>query len=191
MKLIVGLGNPESKYDNTYHNLGFACIDKVASHFNVEFNKKKCNALISEFKKKDEKVILAKPLTYMNLSGIAVRELCNFYKIELKDVLIIADDFDLPLGTIRLKDSGSGGTHNGLKNIVLELNSEKFCRLKIGFKQETNIPLIDLVLSKIDNKSKEIIDICLENSKNAIVDFIDNKELSSIISKYNGNYNKD
>ena len=118
MKLIVGLGNPDDKYQNTFHNLGFMAVDAMAETLGIDFNKTKCRALVAETKMASEKVILAKPQTYMNLSGESLRELVSFYKIDLKDVLVIYDDFDLNKGFIRIRENGSAGTHNGMRSIV-------------------------------------------------------------------------
>ena len=187
MKLVIGLGNPDKEYFNTFHNLGFACADKVASAFGVEFNKTKCKAMLAECKVNNEKVIIAKPLTYMNLSGESVRELISFYKIELKDIIVAFDDYDLPKGIIRVKDKGSAGTHNGMKSIINLLGTTEFARVKIGFKptEQIKIPLIDLVLSKIPTSDFEEFDKSLDRAKNAVLEFINNTKISDLQQKYN------
>ena len=133
MKLIVGLGNPDDKYKNTFHNLGFMSVDKVADKLGFSFTKTKCRALIAEGNVNGEKIILAKPLTYMNLSGESVRELVSFYKISTADTVVIYDDYDLLKGVIRIRENGSAGTHNGMRNIIQELGrcdlSITFCRV--------------------------------------------------------------
>lgn len=174
MKLIIGLGNPEKKYDETYHNIGFHFIDKLAEKLGVKVNKEKCKSLIGEEKinlgKEREKIILAKPLTYMNLSGEAVVSLKNKYKIENKDIYIILDDIDLPIGKFRYRENGSAGTHNGLKNIIQLLGKDDFKRIRIGVGRDEKMDLADYVLSKItfDNKTK--IDKCVDEA----IDFICN-----------------
>ena len=188
MKLIVGLGNPDRQYLNTFHNLGFTAADKVANALGVEFNKEKFRALIAEKGTGDEKVIIAKPLTYMNLSGESVREITAFYKIEPKDILIIYDDFDLQKGFVRIRESGSAGTHNGMRNVVQLLGTENFPRVRIGFKpQEPNpIPLIDFVLSGIKEEDKPLFDEATSRAAKAAVDFARGEKVSALISKYNG-----
>ena len=188
MKLIVGLGNPDRQYLNTYHNLGFMTADKVAEILGVEFTKEKFRALIAETGSGDNKTLIAKPLTYMNLSGESVREITAFYKIESKDVLIIYDDFDLQKGFIRIRESGSAGTHNGMRNIIKELGTENFPRVRIGFKPDepNRIPLIDFVLSGIKEEDKPLFDDATTRAANAATDFARGEKVLSLIQKYNG-----
>lgn len=172
MKLIVGLGNPEKKYEETYHNIGFKFIDKLAEKLEIKVNKESCKSLIGEEKIKInyelEKIILAKPLTYMNLSGEAVVVLKNKYKIENKDIYVICDDIDLPVGVFRYREKGSAGTHNGLRNIIQLLGNKNFKRIRIGIGRDENMDLADYVLSKISKENKEKIDKVL----NKVIDFI-------------------
>ena len=129
MKLIVGLGNPGKEYDNTRHNMGFFFLDNYAKSKNLEIKTKKFDGLLTEFVDKSEKIILLKPQTYMNLSGESVRKVMDFYKIDYKDILVISDDLDLPLGNFRLKSKGSCGGHNGLRNIEQYLGTQGYKRL--------------------------------------------------------------
>lgn len=188
MKIIVGLGNPDVKYGNTFHNLGFMCADKVAALLGAEVSKEKFRAKIAETSLKGEKIIIAKPLTYMNLSGESVKEIAGFYKANLKDILVIYDDYDLNKGFIRIRESGSAGTHNGMKNVVKELGSENFPRLRIGFKPETElvIPLIDYVLSGIKGEDAALFDSALSRAAEAAAEFAAGKEIPFLIQKYNG-----
>ena len=188
MKLIVGLGNPDRQYFNTFHNLGFTCVEKAAALFGAEFNKEKFRALIAEKGTGDNKVIFAKPLTYMNLSGESVREIVSFYKIDAKDVLVIYDDFDLKKGFVRIRESGSAGTHNGMRNIIKELGTENFPRVRVGFKPEepTVIPLIDYVLSGIKEEDKPTFNEATLRAAKAAVEFAGGSDVSSLIQKYNG-----
>ena len=188
MKLIVGLGNPDREYLNTFHNLGFMSVDKAAEKLCVEFSKEKCRALIAETKFGGEKIILAKPLTYMNLSGESVRELVSFYKIDLNDLLVIYDDYDLKKGVIRIRKEGSAGTHNGMKNIVKELSSEKFKRVRIGFMQdgEVKIPLINYVLSGIKKEEMEIFDRATSVAGDIALNFAKGEDFDKIMQRYNG-----
>jgi PTH1 family peptidyl-tRNA hydrolase len=187
MKLIVGLGNPDDKYQNTFHNLGFMAVDAMAETLGVNFNKTKCRALVAETKIASEKVILAKPQTYMNLSGESLRELVSFYKIDLKDVLVIYDDFDLNKGFIRIRENGSAGTHNGMRSIVENIGSD-FPRIRIGFKPEgqLQIPLINLVLSGIKKEDQELFSKAVRVASNAGVDFAKCVSIQNIMQKYNG-----
>ncbi|MDL2311100.1 aminoacyl-tRNA hydrolase, partial [Peptostreptococcaceae bacterium OttesenSCG-928-C18] len=132
MKLVVGLGNPGKKYEENRHNVGFMAIDKLASENNINVNKLKFNSVYGEGRIGNEKIILMKPLTYMNNSGIAVMECKNYYGISIEDIYIICDDIDIPFGSIRIKKKGSAGTHNGLKSIIQHLKDDDFPRFKIS-----------------------------------------------------------
>lgn len=187
MKLIVGLGNPDKEYLNTFHNLGFMAIDKCASELNVEFCKTQCKSVIAETRLNNQKIILAKPQTYMNLSGEAVRELLSYYKIELSNLLVIYDDFDLNKGVLRLRESGSAGTHNGMRNIVKELGSDKFARIRIGFKSEgdNKIPLLNLVLSGIKAEDKPLFEQTVIKAGKAASEFAKGIPFQNIMQQYN------
>lgn len=161
MKLIVGLGNFEEKYLFTRHNAGFMVVDFFAVFHNQPFKtEKKLKSMITKFKLNDEDVIAIKPLTYMNLSGEAVRAVMDFYKIDLKDVLIIYDDISIDLGTVRFRNSGSDGGHNGIKSIIQHLGTQKFDRLKIGIGPQPNIPSEAYVLQNFSqNELVQLKDI--------------------------------
>ncbi|MBQ8426456.1 MAG: aminoacyl-tRNA hydrolase [Clostridia bacterium] len=188
MKLIVGLGNPDDKYKNTFHNLGFMAVDIIAEKLGVEFAKQKCRALVVETKIGREKVILAKPLTYMNLSGESVRELVSFYKIDLNNLIVIYDDYDIEKGVIRIRETGSAGTHNGMRNILQNLGSGNFPRIRIGFKPSTEfkIPLIDYVLSGIKEQDKPLMEQALDGASNAGVAFSKGENIQKIMQEFNG-----
>ena len=149
MKIVVGLGNYEPKYEHTYHNIGFDVVDEIAKKLDLSFSKKMCKGLVAEGRLGREKLILVKPLTYMNLSGLCVKEL----KQKFKDarILVIADNIDLPKGNIGYKERGSGGTHNGLRNIVKEIG-EDFERIRVGIGRDIFMDLADYVLSKYDKE---------------------------------------
>ncbi len=192
MKLIVGLGNPDREYLNTFHNLGFMSVDKTADILGVEFSKGKFNSLIAEARIGGEKVLLAKPLTYMNLSGVAVREIMTFYKIGVQDLIVIYDDYDLLKGNIRIRENGSAGTHNGMRNIIKELGRQDFARIRVGFKPSapTPIPLIDLVLSGIKAEDKPLFDKAISVAGSAAADFAKGVEIQKIMQQYNGGVNQ-
>lgn len=151
MKIIVGLGNPDGKYKNTYHNVGFSVVDLFAKQNGLKFTTTKCQAMIA----KGDGFILAKPTTYMNLSGNAVYELRKYFKAPLTEILIILDDIDMPKGKIRFRTLGSAGTHNGLRDIVAKVGETP--RIRVGIGRDQNINLADYVLSNIDEKSKQIL----------------------------------
>lgn len=179
MKLIVGLGNPEKKYDKTRHNIGFMVLDNYLGK--VEY-KSKFNGLYYEKNINNEKVIFLKPQTYMNNSGLSVFEFVNFYKISFKDILIIHDDLDLDVGMIKFKFNSSSGGHNGIKSIINCLGSQEFSRLKIGINNEYKKDTIDFVLSKFSKKDIEKLDF--DKINNAINDFLSN-DINYVMNIYN------
>ena len=149
MKIVVGLGNYEPKYDHTYHNIGFDVVDEIAKRLGASFTKKMCKGLVAECRLGREKLLLVKTQTFVKLSGYCVKEL----KSKFKDArfLVICDDIDLPRGNFRYKERGSGGTHNGLRNIV-ELIGEDFERVRVGIGRDIFMDLADYVLSKYDKE---------------------------------------
>ena len=167
MKLVVGLGNPDGMYSKTYHNIGFMAIDGFTKKCGVSFDKKKCKSVIAKL----GDVIFAKPQTYMNLSGDAVQELKKYFKVKNEDILIILDDIDLPKGKIRFRESGSAGTHNGLRDIIKKVGETPRLRIGIG-KPDDGRDLADYVLSNIDAMSKEQIDSAIKESFEVIENFV-------------------
>lgn len=171
MLLIVGLGNYGIEYKNTKHNCGFAVVDKICDENGIDLNKKGFKSLFYEGRLFDEKVVLAKPLTYMNNSGEAVRELAKFYKPE--KTLIIYDDIDIPFGTIRYRANGSAGTHNGMRSVVNCMSTQDIPRLRIGIKPEDKIyNLADYVLSKIEKNHREDFEKSIELAYQKVKDFV-------------------
>lgn len=170
MKLIVGLGNPGREYKNTRHNIGYMVLDNYLGK--VEW-KNKMESYFYSTEINGETVIFLKPITYMNLSGLAVSKVVNFYKIEIEDILIIQDDLDLPLGTYKIKKNSSSGGHNGIKSIISELNTQEFGRLKIGIGKNNNIPTDKYVLSKFTFEELKVINEHMEEYKEIIRDFIE------------------
>ena len=166
MKLIVGLGNPEGKYTNTYHNTGFNAVDFFARNQGLKFSTNKCRAEIA----KGDGFIIAKPQTYMNLSGDSVYELKKYFKISLSDILIVFDDIDLPKGKLRFRLAGSAGTHNGLRDIVNKVGITP--RLRIGIGRDSTMDLKDYVLSNVDQASKPIMQEAYQKSNELIEKFI-------------------
>lgn len=184
MKLIVGLGNPGKEYEKTRHNIGFMAINNFLKENNLDLNKTKFNGKYTETNIKGEKVILLEPQKYMNLSGEVIRDFVKFYKIDIKDILIISDDLDMECGKIRLREKGSSGGHNGLKNIELHLNTNEYKRLKIGVGNNKMVETKDYVLGKFSKDDFEKIENSIKLSKNIIEDFIDN-DFILLMSKYN------
>lgn len=185
MYLVVGLGNPGLKYKNTWHNLGFLCIDYISQEHNISVDKVKFRALIGEGFINGIKVILAKPQTYMNLSGESVREISQYYNIEPKNIIILYDDINLSLGKIRVRSKGSAGGHNGLKSIIFHLNTDDFPRLRLGIKNEgVDLELVDYVLSKIPKSDKETIFSCIKSVSTA-VEYIINNETDRAMNDFN------
>lgn len=155
MKLIVGLGNPGIRYEKTRHNTGFKVLDEIAKQWHVDISQEKFKGKIAKVNYEGTNVILLKPITYMNLSGESVGACMNFYKIEPEDLLIIYDDMDLPVGKIRLRAQGSSGGHNGIKNIVSMIQTEKFPRIRVGIGKDAQIDTIDYVLGKVKKEEWE------------------------------------
>ncbi len=185
MIVIAGLGNPGTKYASTRHNVGFDVMDVLANKFNIKINKIKFKALIGEGIWAGEKIVLIKPLTYMNLSGESIRPLVEFYKLKAEELLVVVDDVDIDFGTIRLKKKGSAGTHNGLKSIIFQIGTDQFPRLKIGIGQKPEYyDLADFVLSKFSEQERQIIDKAILKAADAIDEFIANG-IDSAMNKYN------
>lgn len=184
MKLIVGLGNPGKEYEKTRHNVGFMSIDAIASHYKVELNKNKFSGLYGEFSLNGEKIILLKPLKYMNLSGEVIRDFVNYFKINIDDILIIHDDLDTDVGSIRLRYKGSSGGHNGLKNIELHLNTKEYKRVKLGISKNKNYDTRDYVLGKFSREEMDLLTPILDNMPNIISDYI-KLPFDNLMNNYN------
>ena len=183
MKLIVGLGNPGLTYKNTRHNVGFMFLDELQRNYKFEFKlDKKLKGYIGKMKIKDEDIIFLKPVTYMNLSGNSISKVLNYYKIDVKDMLVIHDDLDLHTGSIRFRSKGSAGGHNGLKSIISHVG-EAFNRCKIGIDKGNDT--IAHVLSKFSKDELISINNAIEKVSDAIDDFINEKSFEEIMNKYN------
>ena len=185
MKLIVGLGNPDREYQNTFHNLGFMSADKCAEILGMEFTKQKCKALLAEKNIGGQKVIIAKPLTYMNLSGESVRQLVDYYKIEEDELIVIYDDIDLDVGHIRLRRKGSAGGHNGIKNIIAHLGTEEFNRIKIGVgAKPKGWDLVDHVLGRFNDEERVEVEKAIARAADACTTII-TKDITYAMNEYN------
>lgn len=184
MKLIVGLGNPGKEYENTRHNVGFMVLDNYALKNNLTFNRMKFSGSYCEINKNNEKIILLKPQKFMNLSGEVVRDFVKFYKINLEDILIVSDDLDMPVGKIKLREKGSCGGHNGLRNIEMHLGTINYKRLKVGISKDKRFDTKDYVLSKFNNEDMKLIKNSVDISSNIIEDFFNN-DFNNLMNKYN------
>lgn len=155
MKLIVGLGNPGKNYENTRHNIGFEVIDALSEKLDIPLSQAKFKGMFGSGIVKGEKVILLKPLTYMNLSGESIRAVMDFYQIDLENLLVIYDDLDLPTGRIRLRQKGSAGGHNGIKSTIAHAGSQEFKRIRMGISRPQNgMPIVDYVLGKFTKEEQ-------------------------------------
>lgn len=183
MKLVVGLGNPGREYKNTRHNVGFMVLDNYLGKVDWK-SKMESFCYLTEIN--NEQILFVKPLTYMNLSGLAVSKIVNFYKIDIKDILIIQDDLDMDIGKYKIKRNSSSGGHNGIKSIISELHTEEFARLKIGISKNNQIPVDRYVLTKFNNDELENINNNMKIYKEIINEFIKNG-IEEAMAKYNKN----
>lgn len=181
MKCIVGLGNPGKEYENTRHNIGFMVLDAYAKEATWQ---KKFDGFVQIITVNGEKVLLIKPLTFMNLSGDCVRKAVDFYHISVEEILVVQDDLDLPFGKVRIKKNSSAGGHNGIKSIIRSLQSDAFCRLKIGIGFSERIDTVDYVLSKFSKKEMAFLEDNLDYYCDIINTFL-MSGVSSAMSKYN------
>lgn len=171
MKLIVGLGNPGAEYEKTRHNVGWMVLDAFARKFRIELTRHEKNALTGTGRVAGGSVLLAKPLTYMNLSGDAVRLLVNAYAESPEEMIVVYDDVDLPLGRLRIRPNGSAGTHNGMRSIISTLGTEKFPRLRIGIGGPGEARLRDHVLDEFAAGEQPAVDRAITRSVDALVLF--------------------
>ena len=191
MRIIVGLGNPTLKYSKTRHNVGFETIDVLSKKHKIKVKKNQFKSLIGEGFINDEKVILVKPMTYMNNSGEAVKEIVDYYKVNPnEDLIVISDDLNLDVGVLRLRSKGSAGGHNGLKSIIKCIETESFHRVRIGVgKVPANRDVITHVLSRFGKDDRKIVkesfNVAAQAIECAITDGMD-----KAMSKYNGPLNR-
>lgn len=181
MKMVVGLGNPGKEYENTRHNVGFMLVDKYIDNNDW---KKKFDGLYQIINVDGEKVLFLKPQTYMNASGMSVYKAAKFYDINEKDILVIHDDMDLPFESYKLKTNSSSGGHNGIKSIISSLNSEAFCRLKVGISHDRNGDTINYVLGKFSKEELEYFKNNKETYFEIIESFVKNG-LEKTMNRYN------
>lgn len=175
MYLIVGLGNPESDYAKTRHNMGFRVINELAKQYEIDIARKKFRSEYENAIIEGQKVILVKPQTFMNVSGEAIIEFVNFYKIELDKIIIIYDDMDIEPGKIRIRKSGSPGSHNGMKSVVHFLNSENFPRIRVGIgKPREDENVIEYVIGSIPEEDEKDLETGVNLAKEAVIELLKN-----------------
>lgn len=175
MYLIIGLGNPESDYSNTRHNMGFCAINLLANKYNIDVTTKKFKSLVGKGNIEGEKVILLKPQTFMNLSGEALKECIDFYKIKLDKIIVIYDDMDIEPAKIKIRKKGSAGSHNGMKSITQNINSQEFARIRIGIgKPENKQDMINYVIGYVPKTQLDILQKGIELAAEAVPEIIKN-----------------
>lgn len=185
MYLIVGLGNPESDYSKTRHNMGFNVINKLSEKYGIEVNKSKFKGLVGNGMIEGKKAVLLKPQTFMNLSGESIIEAMNFYKIQENELIVIYDDIDIEPGNIRIRRNGSAGTHNGMKSIVEHIKTENFIRVRVGIgKPKEHIDMISHVIGHIPEEDKKSLEEGTNIAKEAVIEIVKNS-VDSAMNKFN------
>lgn len=185
MILVVGLGNPGNQYKNTKHNVGFLTVDILAEKLNISVKKLKFKSLYGETILNTEKLILIKPQTFMNNSGESVREWVSFYKVPPENLIVIQDDIDIPFATLRLRQKGSAGTHNGMKSIIYQIQQDNFPRVKIGVGQKKGpMDLADFVLSGFAKEEQKSIEEVILLAADAVLDIVKNG-IEHAMNQYN------
>jgi peptidyl-tRNA hydrolase, PTH1 family len=185
MKLIVGLGNPGRQYEKTRHNIGFDVVDSLSERFSIPLDSAKFKGIYGVGHVNGEKLILLKPLTYMNLSGESISAIMDYFQIEMEDLLVIYDDLDLPVGKIRLRQKGSAGGHNGIKSTIAHLGTQDFNRIRVGIDRPNNgMSVSDYVLSRFlkveQEEMSKVVTTCIE----AIEYWLENPFLQ-VMNRYN------
>lgn len=186
MYIIAGLGNPDRQYEGTRHNVGFDVIDRIAEKYNIAVDTKKHRALIGKGIIEGQKVILAKPQTYMNLSGESVRSLVDYYKIDPdQELIVVYDDISLGVGQLRIRAKGSAGGHNGIKNIISHLGSQIFPRIKVGVGEKpSKMDLADYVLGHFSKEEKVEMEDGYKEAVNAVVMMVQG-DIQKAMNDYN------
>ncbi len=173
MKVIVGLGNPGKEYEYTYHNLGWIAVDVLSDRLNMRLSEKTCDSLVGVKSVRGEKIVLAKPLTYMNLSGTAVKQLLSRYGASPEDLIVIYDDVDIPRGDFRYREKGSAGTHNGMRDIIGRIGTENFRRVRIGTGPvPENMPLAAYVLSDMPDEIRPFVAGAVRAAADRIIEML-------------------
>jgi len=185
MYVIVGLGNPGKKYQNTRHNMGFITVDHLAAKHNIKVNKIAFKALVGDGNIANQRVLLVKPQTYMNLSGQSVREILSYYKVDIENLIVIYDDIDIETGKLRIRKKGSAGSHNGMKSVIYDIRSEDFPRVRIGIGGERKMTLRDFVTGGFSKEEKPLLEDAVERAARA-VEIILAEGIDTAMNRYNG-----
>lgn len=184
MIVIAGLGNPGKKYENTRHNMGFLTIDRIAEKNDIKVNKIKHRALVGDGFISGHKVLLVKPQTYMNLSGESLREVMNYYNVDIEDLIVIYDDFDIETGSLRIRKKGSAGSHNGMKSVIYQLKDDGFPRVRVGIGKSGSLDWKDFVLGKVGGAESDAISQAISNAADAVECMI-SEGIDIAMNKYN------
>ncbi len=186
MFVVIGLGNPGNRYRKTRHNVGFDTIECLAETHDIKISKIKYKSIYGEGRIGNEKVLLVKPQTYMNNSGISAFEIIRYYNIPVENIIVIYDDVDIEFGTLRVRPKGSAGSHNGMKSMIYHLQDDEFPRVRIGVgSPETHQDLANFVLSGFSKDEREIIDITIKKASQAVESII-TKGINKAMNEYNG-----
>lgn len=189
-KIVIGLGNPGTQYKYTRHNIGFRIVDIVAQHFHLNFRSSSFQAEVADGTIHETKFLLVKPTTYMNLSGNAVQTILHWYKLDTLALLVISDDFNLPLGKIRIRQAGSSGGHHGLDSIIQCLQTVDFLRLRIGIGPNFCPETTQFVLGKFNEEEEAILAPAILSAKDAVIAWIENQPVTKILNCYNSSSSK-
>ncbi|TDM07243.1 aminoacyl-tRNA hydrolase [Macrococcus lamae] len=190
MKCIVGLGNIGRKYENTRHNIGFMVVDELAKKHRLELDKQKSNGLHAIATINGEKVLLIEPMTYMNASGEAVRPLLDYYKVDIKDMIVLYDDLDMPPGRLRLRQKGSAGGHNGIRSLIQHLGTDEFKRIRIGIGRPSGrMSVPNFVLQRFSDDEMITMERVIDRTVDACEAFLTSERFENIMNQYNGDVN--
>ena len=185
MYLIVGLGNPEKEYAGTRHNMGFDVINEISKQYNIQVEKSKFKGLYGIGTIGTEKIVLLKPQTFMNLSGESVREIMDFYKISTQDLIVIYDDVDIDVGSIKIRKTGSAGSHNGMKSVISHLGTTEFTRIRVGIgNPKEHRDMIEHVIGKVSKEEYEELEKGISKAKEAVICIIEN-DINKAMNEYN------
>ncbi|MGG0658045.1 aminoacyl-tRNA hydrolase [Rummeliibacillus pycnus] len=185
MKLIIGLGNPGRDYEHTHHNVGFDTIDLLAEKWGISLNQQKFNAIYGTAHRPEGKVMLMKPLTYMNLSGEAVRPMMDYYDIDVEDIVVIYDDLDLEKGKLRLRQKGSAGGHNGIKSLIQHIGTQNYNRIRIGISRPpVGMKVPDYVLSRFSKEDQPVMQEAFGRAADACEYWLE-KPFAEVMNRFN------
>jgi PTH1 family peptidyl-tRNA hydrolase len=185
MKVVVGLGNPAGRYTGTRHNVGYAVVDSLAKAPGVERFQSRFQAQVAESRQGETKVLLVKPETFMNLSGRSVRQVMDFYQLEIPDLLVVCDDVNLPLGKIRLRSRGTHGGHNGLRDIQAHLGTNEYSRLRLGVDLPAGSDMVDYVLGRFRPSEQVVMDEAIGTAAQAVAIWVE-RGIDVCMNQYNG-----